>query len=309
MRPAVPEAGWDPRVSVHALSTRQWSLSQDLELYERLQVRRISVSLLKLADAGIDDSVGEIADRGLQVDGIYPGCAFDLTDPSSWPGVQDAMVTAIACGGRLGAHTLQTTGGTARGRPFEWAFGQLELALGPVEEAARRSGLRIALEPTRPQFAHVAFVHTLRDGLAVAHRLGLLLVPDSAHLWWEPGLADLLAEGVSAYPMVQLADLDFSAPVLERVVPGDGGAPLGALIAVLLGAGYAGPFELELIGRAIEVEGYASSLLRSLHHLDGLLRASPGPPGGRKDGGGTVRPRGGGFEPGRSAGTVSENNC
>jgi sugar phosphate isomerase/epimerase len=280
LTPAVPEAGWHPRLSVHALSTRRWSLAQDLDLYQRLGVRRISVSLPKLVAGGIDTSVAEIADRGLQVDGVYPGCAFDLGDPSSWDGVRDAMVAAIGCAHRLGAPTLQTTGGTAGGRPYEWAVDQLAAALGPVGEAARRVGVGIALEPTRPQFAHVAFVHSRGGGLAVARRLGLGLVPDSAHLWWEPGLADLLAEGVSMFATVQIADLDLTTPVLERVVPGDGGMALGALVDTLLGAGYPGPFELELIGRSIEDEGYEPALLRSLLHLDGLLRASPGPGGG-----------------------------
>jgi len=244
----VPAAGWDPRLSVHALSTRHWSLAQDLELYRRLGIHRISVSLPKLAGAGIDAVPVEFADRGLRVDGIYPGCAFDLTDPSSWGRVRDAMVTALEWGHRLGAHTLQTTGGRAGGHPFEWAVDRLAEALGPVAEAARRSGLGIALEPT------------------------------TAHLWWEPGLAGLLAAGVSTYAMVQVADLDLSSPVLERVVPGDGDLALGARVGELLAAGYRGPFELELIGRAIEDEGYEASLLRSLRHLDGLLRAADGPP-------------------------------
>ena len=183
------------------------------------------MSLLKLADAGIDESVGEIADRGLQVDGDLPGLCLRPDRP-----------VVLARGPRRhgdGDRGRRPAGGAhapdhRRHRPVVGPSSgpseQLVLALGPVEVAARRSGLRIALEPTRPQFAHVAFVHTLRDGLAVAHRLGLL--PRSRHrricggsrVWptsW-PRVCRRIA-------MVQLADLDFSAPVLERVVPGDGG--------------------------------------------------------------------------------------
>jgi hypothetical protein len=68
--------GRDPRLSVHAMSTRNWSLAQDLDLYERLGVRRICVALPKLAQAGIDNAVEAITSRGLQVDGIYAGQAF-----------------------------------------------------------------------------------------------------------------------------------------------------------------------------------------------------------------------------------------
>lgn len=273
---AVTGNGWDPRLSVHTLSTRHWDLAQDLDLYDRLGVRRISIALPKLLAAGVDASVKEITARGLHVDGVYAGRAFDLTDESTWPEVRDAMVTAVEVGSRVGADTLQTTGGSGAGRAFEWAAERLGAALGPVAVAARRSGLRIALEPTRPQFAHVGFVHSLRDGLELAADLDLWLIPDSAHLWWEPGLDELLAEGAGRFAAVQIADLAFSGPVLERVVPGDGRLGLGQLMATVTAAGFVGPFELELIGQAIDDEGYEPALRRSLGHLQGLL--DPGSP-------------------------------
>ena len=263
--------GWDPRLSVHALSSRRWSLGEDLELYDRLRVRRISVSLPKLVEMGLDDAVGEITRRELRVDGIYAGCAFDLGDPSAWPAVQDTMVTAVETGARLGADTLQTTGGTAGGRPFEWATEQFAAALAPVAPAARRGGMRIAIEPTRPQFAHVGFVHTLRDALALAAQTDLWLLLDTAHLWWEPGFAALLTDAAPRCAAVQMAALGFAGPVLERAVPGDGRLPLGAVMGDLVSAGFAGPFELEIIGQSIDDEGYESAVRRSLRHLDGLL--------------------------------------
>ncbi len=262
---------------MHALSTRHWSLAQDLELYDRLGVGRTSVALPKLADAGLDEAVAAITGRGLRVDGIYAGRAFDLGDRSSWQAVQDAMVSSIEIGRRLGATTLQTTGGSSGGRPFEWAADRLAEALEPVAEAARANAVRIALEPTRPQFAHVSFVHTFHDAVALANRLGLWLLPDSAHLWWEPGLADLLDDARPRIAALQLADLEFDSPVLERVVPGDGQLALGTLVAGLVTGGFEGPFELELIGRAIDDEGYESAISRSLVHVGGLLRSVAGP--------------------------------
>ena len=273
---------WDPRLSVHALSSRRWSLGQDLDLYDRLGVRRTSVALPKLVDAGVDDAVAAILGRGLAVDGIYAGRAFDLTDRASWPEVRDAMVTAVEIGHRLGARTLQTTGGSAGGLRFETAADGLAAALEPVAAAARGRAMRIGLEPTRPQFAHVGMVHTLRDALVLAERLDIGLIPDSAHLWWEPDLSGLVATSAPRILAVQLADLRFAGPVLERVVPGDGQLALGAFVGDLTAAGFDGPFELELIGQAIEDEGYESAIRRSLRHIDGLLKASAGTrPGSR----------------------------
>jgi len=268
---------WDSRLGVNALSSRSWTLAQDLECYERLGVERISVYLPKLLNAGLDHAVAAITGRGLKVDGILPGLAFDLGDQGSWGRTRDAMILAVEVASRLGAPTLQTTGGSARGRDFEWAAVQFAKACAPVIAVAAEAGIRVALEPTRPQFAHVGFVHTLRDGLALAEELGIWLVPDTAHTWWEPGLAGLLTRGAPHFAVMQVADLALDAPVLERLVPGDGGLPIGSMLAAAIEAGFGGPFELELIGSRIESEGYERAVERSLSWLTAVLAGDTDP--------------------------------
>jgi sugar phosphate isomerase/epimerase len=249
-------------------------LRQDLDCYERLGIERISLYLPKLLDAGLDEAVAEISGHRLHVDGILAGTAFDLCDEGSWPRTRDAMTMALEVGGRLGVSTLQTTGGSARGRSFEWAVEQFGRAVAPVVEAAASEGIRVALEPTRPQFAHVGFVHTLRDGVALARELGIALVPDTAHTWWEADMAGLLSGSAPLFAVVQVADLAFDAPVLERLVPGDGVLPIGPMLAATIDAGFPGPFELEIIGSAIENEGYEKAIGRSLEYLTALLAGS-----------------------------------
>jgi sugar phosphate isomerase/epimerase len=265
------EAGWDPRLCVNSLSSLTWTLHEDLACYERLGIDRMSAFLPKLVKVGLDQAVSEITGRGLRVDGILPGNSFDLSDQSTWSCTRDAMVMGIEVAQRLGATTLQTPGGSARGQPYERAVEQLGLALAPVTDAASKAGIRLALEPTRPQFAHISFVHTIRDALALAMDLGVWLVPDSAHSWWEPDVESVLARVVPHIAVLQLADLDFRAPVFERLVPGDGEIRLDALIGATVDAGFDGPFELEILGSAIEAEGYESAIRRSFTHLTSLL--------------------------------------
>jgi sugar phosphate isomerase/epimerase len=246
-------------------------LWEDLECYERLGIGRISVFMPKLLKAGVDRAVAEITGRRIRVDGILPGSSFDLLHEESWSRTQDALVMGIEVAQRLGATTVQTTGGSAGGSPYEVALERFTRAVAPVASVAVDAGIRLALEPTRPQFAHIGFVHTVRDALAVATELGLWLVPDTAHSWWEPDVGGLLAHAASRIAVLQVADLAFGAPVLERLVPGDGSIPLQRLLDATVSAGFSGPFELEILGSAIENEGYEGAIRRSLAYLTTLL--------------------------------------
>jgi sugar phosphate isomerase/epimerase len=180
-------------------------------------------------------------------------------------------VMAVEVAARLGATTLQTPGGSARGQSYERAAEQLGVALAPVAAAASNVRIRLALEPTRPQFAHISFVHTVRDAAALAADLGVWLVPDCAHSWWEADVESVLARAAPRIAVLQVADLDFRAPVLERLVPGDGEIRLDSLLGASLEGGFDGPFELEILGAAIDEEGYESAIRRSFIHLTSLL--------------------------------------
>jgi sugar phosphate isomerase/epimerase len=286
-----PEHGWDPRISVSSLSSARWSLAEDLDLYRRLDIHRVSFWLPTLVEAGLDRAIDEIIGRQLVVDAVLPGAAFDLTDESGWPEVHEAMSMAIETAQRLGASTMPTAGGSAHGQPYQWAVDRFARAIEPVARAGRHRGVRVALEPTRTQFANVGFVHSLRDGLALADQLDLGLMPDTAHLWWEPDLADLLAAGAPRFAVFQVADLAFAGPVLERLVPGDGEIPLGPILTNAVAAGFGGPFEIEILGPAVEDEGYEEAIRRSYRHIQGILSQAPA------------------FSPPAGTDTVRENNC
>jgi sugar phosphate isomerase/epimerase len=72
--------------------------------------------------------------------------------------------------------------------------------------------------------------------------------------------------------LVQLSDYVYGDRSLPcRAVPGDGDIPLASIIGATLEAGYAGAFELEMVGPRIEEEGYGSAITRGVAYLDALL--------------------------------------
>jgi sugar phosphate isomerase/epimerase len=273
---AATAGGWDRRLAVNSFSSRNWTLAEDLACYDRLGVERVSLSLPKLEAAGLDRAVAAVGARGLRVDGLLPGCAFDLRRAESWADTRATMFAGIAVAAQLGATTVQTTGGAAGGLSFTEATARLVEALHPVAAAALAAGVRLALEPTRPQFAHIACVHTWRDGLAVAAAhpdLDLWLVVDTAHCWWEPGAAALLRDAAARVAVMQVADLCLRAPVLERRVPGEGDIDLPVLLDAAVDGGFDGPFEIEILGASMEELGYEEAIRRSLTYLTAVLAA------------------------------------
>jgi sugar phosphate isomerase/epimerase len=84
--------------------------------------------------------------------------------------------------------------------------------------------------------------------------------------------AGTIAAGIDRIRLVQVSDYavgTLSTPA--RLVPGDGDIPIARILGQVLDAGYDGCFDLELIGPAIEAEGYERAVPRAITALDGLL--------------------------------------
>jgi len=81
-----------------------------------------------------------------------------------------------------------------------------------------------------------------------------------------------ISAGIDRIGIVQVSDFavgTLSTP--NRLVAGDGDIPLRRIIGDLLEAGYTGLFDLELVGPAIEAEGYRGAIGRSCAYLSELL--------------------------------------
>ena len=88
----------------------------------------------------------------------------------------------------------------------------------------------------------------------------------------EAGLASLFLDAMPVTGLVQVSDYvlgDRTTPC--RAVPGDGVIPLDRLIGDLLESGYAGLFDLELIGPRIAAEGAYAASTRAAERLSEIL--------------------------------------
>jgi len=261
-----------PRVCVSGISTWNWTLDQDLAFYEAIGVHTIGAALRKLETEGADRSVAKLAASALHIGNVIGVGPFLLDQPDTWPGQQARARSAVETAAALDAGCLVLTTGPAGQLTWEDAADAFARASAPVRAAASDAGVVLAIEHTNSLRVDVGFVHTLRDAVDLARTLDMGVCMEINACWAERDLGATIADGVDRISLVQVSDFaigTLSTP--NRLVPGDGDIPLDRIIGQLLDAGYDGLFDLELVGPAIEEEGYDGAVGRSVAVLGSLL--------------------------------------
>jgi sugar phosphate isomerase/epimerase len=241
-----------PRVCVSAISTYKLDLAGDLAFWAAHGIDNVGVSVAKLDTFGWEEGTARVVDSGVRVANLIGLGPFHLTDPSQWDRQRERLADALRAAHSMGAECVVFTTGPAGPLPWEEAADALETALAPVLLEAAALGIPFAVEHTNSLRVDVGFVHSLRDVVDLARRLGTGVCMEVNACWAERGLAATLATP-------------------DRRVPGDGDIPLARILGQVLGAGYRGVFDLELIGPKIDAEGYESAVPRAVGELGSLL--------------------------------------
>ena len=260
------------RISLSAISTFDWPLAEDLAFYRRAGITNVGVSVAKLERAGWDAGSRAVAGADLRVTNLIGLGPFRLDSPKQWDAQRERVRRALDAAGALGAECVVFTTGPAGRLTWEQAEDALADALGPSLEEANERGVPFALEHTNSLRVDVGFVHSLRDIVDVAERLGSGVCMEVNACWAERDLPATIAAVADALRLVQVSDFavgTLSTP--NRLVPGDGDIPLERIVGQVLAAGYGGCFDLELIGPRIEEEGYERACTRSIDYLTELL--------------------------------------
>jgi sugar phosphate isomerase/epimerase len=263
------------RTCVSAISTYRLSLAEDLAFWEVHGIGTVGASVAKLEAFGWREGLALLGDaraRGLQIADLIGLSPIDLARPDGWEPHRARLVRAVEGAAELDIPLLVLT--TGRFAPLTWeeAAGAFADALGPVLHHARTAGVEIAIEHTNSLRADVGFVHTLHDVIDLAGRLGTGVCMEVNACWAERALAQTIRDRVDRIRLVQVSDYRVGTIASsQRLVPGDGDIPLHRILGDLLAAGYAGVFELELIGDAIVDEGYDRAVPRAVAALGNLL--------------------------------------
>jgi sugar phosphate isomerase/epimerase len=260
-----------PRLSVSEMCTYPLPFAEELDLWDELGVRKVGLLINKVDAFGRDAAIAALRERSVRATTVIT-TMFDLSDPASWDETRAAVNDSVDLAAAVGGCTYFTPG-RRDGRQFDELAASLADAVAPCVKYAESCGVTLAIEPSLR--TDVSFVHTLRDGTDVAERAGIGVIADVGNCWMERDPEDAVRRAGSRLAVVQISDAVYGTVEHPspggRVVPGDGDLPLDEFLRAALDTGYTGPFELEVVGPAIEAEGHAAALRRSVERANALL--------------------------------------
>jgi sugar phosphate isomerase/epimerase len=262
---------------VSAISTFRLTLDEDLAFWDRHGIDTVGVSVAKLERFGWSEGTKLVADavgRGLRVANLIGLGPFHLADPASWPKQQDRLAHSVETAETVGAECMVFTTGPFAPLTWDEAADALESALTPILAEAAGRRVPFAIEHTNSLRVDVGFVHTLKDAIDLARRFDIGVCMELNACWAERDLDATIRAGVDRVRLVQVSDFEVGTIASsQRLVPGDGDIPIARILGTVLGAGYGGVFDLELIGDAINAEGYDAAVPRAVGALGSILDA------------------------------------
>jgi sugar phosphate isomerase/epimerase len=262
-----------PRLSVSEMCTYPLPFSEELQLWDELELQHVGLLANKVDDYGRAKAVAALRERGITAVTVTTG-HFDLSDPSSWDVTRAAFSSVVDLAAEVGGCVYCTPGRRDGHRSFDDLAAAFAAAIEPVAEYAAKQGVTLAVEPSLR--TDVSFAHTLRDGIDLVQRAGISVIADLGNCWMERDVEATVRRAGPVLAAVQFADALYgstappaagktlAAPPGGRAVPGDGDLAIDAFLRAALDVGYTGAFELEMVGPRIEAEGYAEALRRGV---------------------------------------------
>ena len=257
-----------PRVSMSQITTSGWPFERDVAAFAAAGADGVGVSIRKLGEYGLDRGIDLLRAAGLPVSCLTSSGFFPLEDAAACDAALAETRRHLAAAAAVRAGCLFVLPGYAPRLSWEEAAARSRPLFAALLPDAQRFGVRLAVEPVSQLRVDLGFLHSFADALDFVDDLGspwLGVVLELNNAWSERALYDNLRQRTDRIAIVQVSDFKVGTMCAsERVVIGDGDIPLRRICAALAAAGYDGWYDVELLGPAIEREGYDSVVPRAL---------------------------------------------
>ncbi|AHC25174.1 MULTISPECIES: sugar phosphate isomerase/epimerase family protein [Mycobacteriaceae] len=269
------------RLSLNTMTTKSWTLREAVEATAAAGLPAIGLWRDRVAEAGVDDAAKIVRDHGLRVSSLCRG-GF-LTGLHDGDTALADNRRAIDEAATLGAPELIMVAGGVPDRDLPGARARLADRIAELVPYAAQRDVRLALEPLHPMFcADRAVISTLGQALELAaphpaESVGVVV--DTFHIWWDPELAQRVADAgaagrISSYQICDWLVPMAADPLVSRGMMGDGVIDFGAITAMVAAAGYAGDVEVEIFNEAVwATEGHTVLETMKSRYRDMVLPA------------------------------------
>ena len=261
---------------MNELTTLRWSFEEDVQEYADAGFEGIGIWRQKLSDVGEEAAVELLKRRGIRCSNLLWAGGFTGSDGCSFRDSVCDGIEAIRTAAAVDAECLVVYSGSWGGHTRSHALRLVRNAIAELLPFAEEFGVPLAFEWMHPGCGgEWTFLETLDETLQVIDPFEnpfLKLAVDTYHV----GIANLdlkqLAGIANRIAIVHLGD-GHCEPDGEqnRCLLGSGCVPNRQIIDCLLNAGYAGFFDVELIGESVEQIDYPTMVRESRAFLAGMF--------------------------------------
>ena len=265
------------RLGISAITSRNWSAWQDLEVYCQIGIQGIGLWRDKLVGIDLKEYCRHLNACAMTVTNLCFTGQFTLgVDAAIRDGLQ-----ALTVAESVGADTILVISGPIDHLTMKEADERVVVGLRELAVEASTRNISLALEALHPMdMTQWTVIPTLDKALDLVDRVdhdnvGIML--DLYNTWWDPRLSQSIQRARGRILCVQLADWrNPTRSFTDRTVPGRGIAPLADLISQIESVGYSGWYDLEIFSDELwALENYGSVLNEMIQWWSTIGEESP----------------------------------
>ena len=243
-----------PRLALHTVTTKPWSIYQCIENYARRGIGGISIWRDAVEGEELARVKNAVRDAGLTPISLVRGGFFTGKTKEEREAALQVNREALHEAEALGLSSLVLVTGATVGQGPVQNYQQISDGIGALTQEAEDCGVRLLIEPLHPIYA------ADRSGipsLAVANQLceeldskWVAIAADVYHIWWELDLEQQLRKAgkkgfLGSYHICDFKP-DQTDPLLDRGIMGEGAVQLAEIDRWVAAAGFRGFREVEI---------------------------------------------------------------
>jgi sugar phosphate isomerase/epimerase len=245
------------RLCIHTITTKPWSIEEDVRRYSAAGVKGITVWRQSIEGRDPAETARMIRDHGLSITSLCRGGFFAAATREGRATALDENRRCLDEAAALGAPLVVLVCGAIPGQPLAESRKQIAAAIAELAHHAAETKVRLAIEPLHPMYADDrSAVNTLAQARGICNQLkspwvGIAL--DVYHVWWDDRLEQEIAVCGREKTLFAFHVCDWITPTKDllndRGLMGEGCIPIRQIRGWMEDAGFGGFIEVEIFSQ------------------------------------------------------------